>query len=94
LNTYVGTGAISSVIFLAFCIPINVAILWAYRKRRKQHKQPRVGQQQNQDNTIVQTNAAAKAKTDLIERRLLIFAVVTFFGHVSIALYLVRPRTQ
>jgi hypothetical protein len=79
-----------SLLFLTLCIPINVAIWWAYRKRREQN-QPRVGPQPQ--NTIgLQPsvgNAAAKAKADRIERRLLFFAIITFFGHVLIALYLV-----
>jgi hypothetical protein len=57
-------------------------------------KQPKsyVGQQSNQlQGTIGRqgTNTAAKAKADLIERRLFIFAVITFFGHVLIAFHLV-----
>jgi hypothetical protein len=40
--------------------------------------------------TQQRTNAAAKAKSDLIERRLIMFAVITFFGHVLIACLMVR----
>jgi hypothetical protein len=70
------------VLFLVFCIPINVAILWAYRKRRNQLKsQQSFG-----------SNAAAKAKADLIERRLMLFAIFTFFGHVLISLMLVSKN--
>jgi hypothetical protein len=74
------------VLFLAFCIPINVAILWVYRKRVKV-QQSTVG-----TTTQQRTNAAAKAKSDRIERRLLLFAVITFFGHVLIAFLQVHKK--
>jgi uncharacterized membrane protein YjgN (DUF898 family) len=66
---------------LAFCIPINLAILWAYRKRRQQLKLQ-----------LSTGNTAAKAKADRIERRLLIFAVLTFLGHILIAIMLVSKK--
>jgi hypothetical protein len=87
---------IFSLLFLTICIPINVAIWWVYRKRRNPHQAPRVGPQLQ--NTIgLQPsvgNAAAKAKADRIERRLLFFAIITFFGHVLIALYLVSQMNM
>jgi hypothetical protein len=74
---------ICTVLFLFFCIPINVAILLAYRKTQQSTNQLQgitIGQ-------LSSVSAAAKAKADLIERRLLLFAVFTFFGHVLIALH-------
>jgi hypothetical protein len=67
-----------------------VAIWWEYRKRSKL-QQPHVGPHLLQGNTIGEQskNVVAKAKADRIERRLLFFAVITFFGHVLITLYLV-----
>jgi hypothetical protein len=38
------------------------------------------------------TNATAKAKEDLIERRLVLFAVFTFFAQVLIAVVLVSKN--
>jgi hypothetical protein len=65
-----------------------VAILWAYRKRGE----PPPPQTTVGIGTAIQqqTNATAKAKSDLIERRLLLFAVITFFGHVLIACLMVH----
>jgi hypothetical protein len=62
-----------------------VAIVWAYRGRRQQLKS-------HQLSTTIAShgNAAAKAKADRIERRLLIFAIVTFFGHVLMTIMLVN----
>jgi uncharacterized membrane protein len=69
-----------------------MAILWAYRKRRIQQEGKQPNQQQQQGITIGQQrmNGAAKAKADLIERRLLLFAIITFIGHILIAIWLVR----
>jgi hypothetical protein len=60
-----------------------VAIVWAYRSRRQQLKS------QQSTTTATHGNAIAKAKADLIERRLLLFAIVTFFGHVLMSIMLV-----
>jgi hypothetical protein len=90
LNVYIGITTICSALFLAFCILINVAILWAYRQRRKLLK--------SQQSTAIggtgtsvkqQRNAVAKTKADRIERRLLIFALISFFGHVLMTIMLV-----
>jgi hypothetical protein len=83
LNTYIKISTILSILFLAFCIPINVAIVWAYRSRRQQLKS------QQSTTTATHGNMAAKAKADRIERRLLLFAILTFFGHVLMSIMLV-----
>jgi hypothetical protein len=75
-----GLTSLWSVLFLAFCIPINVAILWAYRTK---------GQQQISHQSAVAGNTAANAKREQIEKRLLFFAVLTFLGHIIISLMLV-----
>jgi hypothetical protein len=93
LNTYIIIATLFTVLFLAFCIPINLAILWEYRQKTKQHRS-HVGPQPNQlqsQGTIgrKRTNVAANIEADRIERRLFTFAVITFFGHVLIAFHLV-----
>jgi hypothetical protein len=60
-----------------------VAVLWAYRNKRKQH---RIVQKQP---SVPLGNAAAKVKADMIERRLLLFAVISFFGHALFSVYMV-----
>jgi hypothetical protein len=60
-----------------------VAIVWAYRGRRQQLKS------QQSKSTAIHGNAAAKAKAERIERRLLLFAIFTFFGHVLMSIMLV-----
>jgi hypothetical protein len=88
LNTYIGIATLWTVLFLALCIPINLAILWAYRKRRNQQQT----REQNQGiigQHLFVGNAAAKVKADMIERRLLLFAVITFFGHALISIFMV-----
>jgi hypothetical protein len=93
MSTYILISTICTVLFLAFCIPINVAILWKYRQRTKQHRS-HVGPQPNQlqsQGTIgrQRTNAAANIEANRIEWRLFTFALITFFGHVLIAFLLV-----
>jgi hypothetical protein len=86
LNTLLGISTIFSLLFLAFCIPINLAILWVYKKRVK-GQQSTVGRGPS---VQLRTNAAANAsRSDLIERRLLFFAVITSFGHALISCLLV-----
>jgi predicted negative regulator of RcsB-dependent stress response len=92
LNTNVGISTLSSALFLAFCLPINAAILWAYWQRRKQQQSASVGLEAQ--GTMSIQNAAAKAKEELIKRRLLLFAVLTFFGHALITVAMVSQMNR
>jgi hypothetical protein len=76
-----GLTSLWSVLFLAFCIPINVTSLWAYRKQLQQIK--------FQQSAVGNTAWNVTVKEEQIEKRLLYFAVLTFLGHVIISLMLV-----
>jgi Mg2+/citrate symporter len=88
-----GVNTIFSVLFLAFCIAINVAILWAYRQRRRkqQKKEKHSAAAVGSSNQWHQKNAAAKKTTkgDRIEHKLLLFAVITSIAHALMSIVLV-----
>jgi hypothetical protein len=91
LNTYFGITTLSSALFLLFCIPINVVILWAYRRRSKA-AHPAAVVAQNGTMTMAHQNAAAKAKADQLAWRLMLYAVITFFAHALITLNFVSQN--
>uniref|UniRef100_A0A914HKW4 Serpentine receptor class gamma n=1 Tax=Globodera rostochiensis TaxID=31243 RepID=A0A914HKW4_GLORO len=69
-NYLIYLDATFSVIFMAFCILINICVFVAYKSKAKK----KIGNQKN---------------FDRIEQKLLVYALVTFFGHALIAFLMI-----
>jgi uncharacterized membrane protein YhaH (DUF805 family) len=80
LDAVTQIGSISGIIFLVVCMALNIATLAIYRRRM----------QGMTASAATAQPAASNGGKEAIEKKLLVYAILTFVGHMLIAILMVR----